>query len=114
MRRETLKKMIGGYRKSLLRPEMVDDRYLAKLMRAREQINLRYENGKRALYAKKGLTDEARGKAFDKLQARINEARERLRPLERICDRRSQREMLKLLELTNPKRSPSDSRRVDA
>lgn len=114
MKRETLKTMIGDYRKSLIRPEMMDDRYQAKLMRSREQISLRYENGKRALYAKKGLTDEERGKAFNRLSARITEARERLRPLERICERRGQREMVKLLELTKPKRSLSPRRRVTA
>lgn len=110
MKRETLKKMLGDYRKSLVRPEMVDDRYLAKLMRSREQINLRYEKGKRDLYAKKSLTDEARGKAFERLQARIAEARERLRPLERICDRRGQREMAKLLQWTKAKASPARRR----
>lgn len=110
MKRETLKKMIGEYRKSLVRPEMVDDRYQAKLMRSREQINLRYEKGKRALYAKKSMTDEARGKAFERLQARIAEARARLRPLERICDRRGQKEMVKLLQWTKAKAASPRSR----
>lgn len=114
MKRGTLKKMIGEYRKSLIRPEMMDDRYQAKLMRSREQINLRYEKGKRALYAKKSLTDEARGKAFERLQSRISEARERLRPLERICERRSQREMVKILQLTRSKPSANSRRRVAA
>jgi hypothetical protein len=114
MKRETLKKLIGDYRKSLVRPEMIDDRHERKLMRSREQINLRYEDGKRALYAKKGLTDEARGKAFDKLQARLSEARERLRPLERICERRRQKAMVELLQMTDPKRFASARRRVAA
>ncbi|MCM2303216.1 MAG: hypothetical protein NDJ72_00820 [Elusimicrobia bacterium] len=61
MKRETLKKMLGDYRKSLVR-------------------------------------------------ARIAEARERLRPLERIVDRRGQREMAKLLQWTKAQPGPARKR----
>lgn len=99
MTRAELKKELGKYRPSLIRPEMLYTTLSErKLMRLEEQAWMRYEGDKLAIYKNRTLTDEQRGVLWREASERRWAATDKLRPLRQLCDRMHQRRMIKNLE----------------
>lgn len=99
MTRAELKKELGKYRPSLIRPEMLDITVSErKLMRLEEQAWMRYERDKLAIYNNRALTDEQRSDLWRAASERRWAATDKLRPLRQLCDRMHQRRMIKTME----------------
>lgn len=97
MPREELKKFVGVYRPSLIRPEMIADKDERELRRRRERIHLRHDRAVRAIYADRSLDDAGRWRLWRKACDRRLESLEALRPLEDRCARKSERRIVKML-----------------
>ena len=98
MTRAELKKKLGMYRPSLIRPEMLNVSLAErKLMRMVERAWLRYESEKLAIYKNRSLTDEQRGGLCREAMFRRWGVEEKLRPLRQRCDRIHERRMIKLM-----------------
>lgn len=110
MTRAELKKQLGIYRPSLIRPEMLavslSER---KLMRLVERAWMRFEDAKLAIYRNRSLTDEQRAALVAEARARRWAADEKLRPLRRLCDRIQERRFIK--RMTPLKKRPGASLR---
>ena len=110
MTRAELKKQLGIYRPSLIRPEMLNVSLTErKLMRMSERAWLRYESEKLAIYKNRSLTDEQRGDLCRKAMFHRWGTEEKLRPLRQRCDRIHERRMIKAMAPL--KRRPVASRR---
>lgn len=97
MTRAELKKQIGAYRPSLLRPSMMPTASERKLARLEENVWLRYEREKLDIYRNKTLTDEQRSESWRKASDRRWAGSEKLRSLRRLCERIRERRMLKVI-----------------
>ncbi len=98
MTRAEMKKQLGLFRPSLLRPEMIYKTLSErKLMRMEERAWIRYEREKLAIYKNRALTDDQRSVLWRKARDRRWAVEDRLRPLRQSCDRIGERRMIKLL-----------------
>jgi hypothetical protein len=96
MTRAELKKQLGIYRPSLIRPEMLDvTPSERKLMRMQERAWTRFEADKLAIYKNRSLTDDRRGDLVRQARDRRWAAEEKLRPFRQLCDRMRERRMIK-------------------
>lgn len=98
MTRAELKKQLGVYRPSLIRPEMLNLTLSEqKLMRLVEGAWMRFESDKLAIYNDLSLTDEQRSALVREARDRRWAAEEKLRPLRQRCDRIHERRFIKRL-----------------
>jgi hypothetical protein len=116
MTRAELKKQLGIYRPSLIRPEMFTNISESErnLMRMEERAWLDYEREKLAIYDDKSLTDEQRRTLWTKASDRRWAAMDKLRPLRKKCDRMHERRMIKMLSLKTTRPAASSRVRVAA
>jgi hypothetical protein len=114
MTRAELKKKLGMFRPSLVRPEMYDTISERKLARLEETALMRYEREKLAIYKNRSLTDEQRDTLWREAAERRWAAADKLRPLRRLCDRMHERRMIKRLEWFKKRPIASSRRRVAA
>lgn len=110
MTRAELKKQLGVFRPSLIRPEMLGSHSERKLMKLEESAWMRYERDKLSIYRNKSLTDEQRSALWSEASNRRWAASDKLRPLRRLCDRMHERRLIKLMAPS--KSRPIASRRV--
>lgn len=96
MTRAELKKKLGMFRPSLIRPEMLYNTISErKLMKLEEDAWMRYEQDKLAIYNNRALTDEQRRVLCREASDRRWAAADKLRPLRQLCDRMQERRTLK-------------------
>jgi len=113
MTRAELKKQLGMYRPSLIRPDMLSVSLSErKLMRLTEQAWMRFESAKLAIYRDRSLTDEQRAALVSEARNRRWAADEKLRPLRRLCDRIQERRFIR--RMAPLKARPGASRRRGA
>ena len=98
MTRAELKKQLGIFRPSLIRPEMLNvTPSERKLMRMEERAWTRFESEKLAIYKNRALTDDQRSDLCREARDRRWAAEEKLRPLRQLCDRIRERRMIKMM-----------------
>lgn len=113
MTRAELKKQLGIFRPSLIRPEMLDVSLSErKLMRLTERAWLRFESAKLAIYKDRALTDEQRAALVREARDRRWATEDELRPLRRLCDRIQERRFIR--RMAPLKARPGVSRRRGA
>lgn len=98
MTRDQLKKMFRDCRPRPIRPEMIGNPLLRRIMRINENASIRYERDKRALYRDKTLNDDQRSRGFTKALDRLTASWEKTRPLEREYERKVTLPMLKRMQ----------------
>jgi hypothetical protein len=115
MTRAELKKLLGSYRPSLIPPEMLYETLSErKLIRLEAAAWIHYEQEKLAIYKRLSLTDEQRSTLCREASDRRWAAAEKLRPLQRLCDRMHERRFLKRMSPSTTRPGVSSRRRVAA
>lgn len=115
MTRAELKKELGRYRPSLVRPEMLNVTLSErKLMKLTERAWMRFEREKLSIYNDKSLTDRQRGDMVREARDRRWAAEDKLRPLRQLCDRIHERRFIKRLAPLKKRPGASARKRVAA